>query len=83
MRCTTLTKTAGGVLRRQDRELRAGAGAQRAHRALEDVVGKRIDVDVDGLADRDIGEVGFLQIGIDPGLGIVDHTEDRAAGVEA
>src|SRR5882724_5563357 len=63
-----LDEIAGGVLRRQDRELRAGAGAERTDGALEDVIGKGIDVDGDGLPDRDIGEVRFLRIGVDPGF---------------
>src|SRR6202022_5009854 len=42
-----LDEVAGGVLRRQDRELRAGAGAERTDGALEDMVGEGIDVDRD------------------------------------
>ena len=68
-----LDEIAGGVLRRQDRELRAGAWAKRADGALEVVIGERIDVDVDVLPHRDMGEIRFLQIGVDPGLGDVDH----------
>ena len=64
-----LDEIAGGVLRRQDRELRAGAGRQRADRALEDVIGEGVDLERDGLADRDIGEIGFLRIGVDPRVG--------------
>ena len=33
-----------------------------------------------GLPDRDIGEIRFLQIGVDPGLGGVDDAEHRGAG---
>ena len=33
-----------------------------------------------GWPDRDIGEVGFLQVGVDPGLGGVDDAEHRGAG---
>src|SRR6476661_7226863 len=38
-----LDEIAGGVLRRQDRELRPGARAQRTHRALEHMTGERVD----------------------------------------
>src|SRR3954463_7820993 len=48
-----LDEVAGGVLWRQDRELRAGAGAQRADGALEHMVRERVDIDSDGLSDRD------------------------------
>ena len=54
-----LDEIARRVLRRQDRELRAGAGRERADRALERVVGERIDLERHRLADRDIGEIGF------------------------
>src|SRR3954466_3097379 len=49
-----LDEVAGGVLRRRDRKLRAGAGAERTHRALEDVVGERVDINGDGLTDSAI-----------------------------
>src|SRR5215208_6127757 len=49
-----LDEIARGVLRRQDRELRAGAGRERADRALERMIGEGIDLERDGLADRDI-----------------------------
>ena len=75
-----LDEVAGGVLRRQDRELRAGSGRERADRALEHMVRERIDVERDGLADRDIGEIAFLRIGVDPGVGDVDDGEHRRAG---
>ena len=39
-----------------------------------------IDVDIDLLSDRDMGEIGFLQVGIDPGLRGVDDAEHRRAG---
>src|SRR6266849_6906190 len=38
-----LDEVTGGVLRRQDRELRAGAGAERTDGALEHVIGEGID----------------------------------------
>ena len=35
---------------------------------------------VDLLADPQIGDVGFLRIGVDPGRAVVDHAEHRRAG---
>ncbi len=35
---------------------------------------------VDLLADPQIGDVGFLRIGVDPGRAVVDDAEDRRAG---
>ena len=75
-----LDPVSGGVLRRQDRELRAGAGADRHDVALEGVIGEDVDVERRLLADAQIGDVGFLRIGVDPGRLIVDHAEDRRAG---
>src|SRR5689334_12317299 len=46
-----LDEIARGILRRQDRELRAGARAQRADSALEGVIRKSIDIDRDRLPD--------------------------------
>jgi len=77
-----LDPIAGGVLRRQDRELRAGAGADRNDRALEGVVGEAVDRDGHLLPDAQIGDVGFLRIGLDPGIMVVDHAQHRRAGGE-
>ena len=44
------------------------------------VVRERVDVDRDLLSDPQIGDVGFLRIGVDPGRGVVDDAEDRRAG---
>ena len=57
-----LDPVAAGVLRRQDRELRAGAGADRGDRAVEGMSGKVSTVIVDLLADAQIGDVGFLRL---------------------
>src|SRR4029078_5290387 len=52
-----LDEIARRILRRQDRELRAGAGRERPDRALEHMIGEGIDLDRNGLPDRDIGEI--------------------------
>ena len=46
---------------------------------VEGVIGEGIDFDADLLPHRDMGEVGFFQIGIDPRLGDIDHREHRRA----
>src|SRR3954451_5385754 len=48
-----LDEIAAGVLRRQDRELRAGTGRERADLALEDMVRKRVDLERDRLSFGD------------------------------
>src|SRR5712675_3355159 len=47
-----LDEIARRVLRRKDRELRAGAGRERADRALEQMVGEGVDVERHGLSNR-------------------------------
>ena len=63
-----LDPVAGGVLRRQQREGRTGAGHDGIHPALK--LGARIGIHLDGggLAEIDVGEFGFLVVGLDPKL---------------
>src|SRR5262249_40511415 len=68
------------ILRRQNGELRAGARADGADRAAERVAWKGIDSHRDVLANAQIGDVGFLWIGIDPEGGVVDQAEHGRAG---
>ena len=44
------------------------------------MIGERVDIEIDGLPDGDIGEVGLLRIGVDPGIVEVDDAEYRRAG---
>src|SRR6185437_16592705 len=74
-----LDPVSGGVLRRQDGKLRAGAGAYRHHGPLEGVVGETVDVDCGLLADTQVGDVGFLRIGVDPGRLVVDDAQNWPA----
>ena len=60
--------------------MRAGAGAERTDGALEGVIRERVDVDIDLLSDRDVGEIRFFQVGVDPGLLGIDHAEHRGSG---
>ena len=75
-----LDPVSSGVLRRQDGKLRAGAGADRDHGAFEGMVGETVDVERRLLADAQISDVGFLRIGVDPGVLVVDHAQDRRTG---
>lgn len=70
----------GGVLRRQDAELRAGGGpdavdARRPHR-----LGEGVDADLGFLARHQVGDVGLLQVRLDPELLGRDHAEGGGAG---
>src|SRR6266436_4813542 len=54
---------AGGVIGRQQRELRAAGGRDPLDAAMQLLVRKAVDRDVDGLAGLDPRELGFLVIG--------------------
>jgi hypothetical protein len=64
-----LDPVAAGVLRRQQREGAAGAGRQAHHLAVEDHLAA-VDVGLDGgrLADADVAQFRFLEVGVDPQL---------------
>ena len=70
-----LDPVAGGILRRQHREGRARAGADALDHAVE--VEARIHVEADGrrLARLDAGEIGFLEVGVDPPIAVLDEGE--------
>src|SRR5690606_15136491 len=63
-----LDPVAAGVLRRKQRELRAGAGADGVERAGEGVAGIGVDRDLGLLAGLQLLEIGFLGIGVDPDM---------------
>ena len=63
-----LDPVAAGVLRRQQRELRAGAGADRADLALQRLVRIGVEPHLDRLAPAHVGEVGLLVVRLDPGV---------------
>src|SRR5215203_6876816 len=67
-----LYPVAGGVLRRQQRELPAGAGIDADDMALETSSGNRVELDLGALADAELVELGFLEIGVDPIAMIAD-----------
>ena len=60
-----LGEVAGRVVRRQQRELRAGGRGNRRHHALDHLAVERVDGDVDLLSRLDVRELGFLEIGVD------------------
>ena len=60
-----LDPVAGGVLGRKNGEFGAGAGADAGDLALIGVARKGVDGDRRLLADLHLGEVGFLEVGLD------------------
>ncbi len=74
-----LDPVAGGVLGRDDGELRAGRLAEAFHRPVPLVVGVGIHVDRHRLAGPDVGEVGLLEVGFDPSARVRDQAHHRAA----
>ena len=67
-----LGEIAGRVVRRQQRELRAGGGRDRRHHALDHLAVERVDGDIDFLPRLDVGELGLLEVGVDVG-GVERH----------
>ncbi len=72
-----LDPIAARVLRRQDRELRAGAGRDRADPALELAPGEGVDRHARRLAGVNVSEVRLLRIGVDPQAAVFDDGEHR------
>ena len=72
-----LDPVAAGVLRRQDRELRAGARRDRANRPMPIAARKRVDGDRRRQSLVHVGQVGFLGIGVDPKPLVGDDGEHR------
>ena len=62
-----LDPIAARILRRQHRELRAGAGADAGDMAADVDARIGVELDLGGLADIHVGEVGLLVIGLDIG----------------
>ena len=77
-----LHPVAGRVLRGEGTELRAGAGADALHLGDEIDAGIGVDADMRFLARLHIGEVGLLQIRVDPEIVVRNQAEGRTAGGE-
>ena len=79
-----LDPVAGGVLRGQDGERRAGAGAHADHPAMVGLVAA-VEIGVHGhrLADAHALELDFLEVGVDPDAGQRHHGHQRAAGTDS
>ena len=60
-----LDPVAGGIFRRQQREGRTGADADRIDVSLINVAGIDVGFDLDWLADADVGQLGLLIVGGD------------------
>ena len=74
-----LHPVAGRVLRRQQREFGAGAGADAVDHRLERMVRIGVEHDLGLLADLHAGELRFLEIRLDPGVAVLDQAEQRRA----
>ncbi|MPL60705.1 hypothetical protein SDC9_06266 [bioreactor metagenome] len=75
-----LHPVAGGVLRRQDRELGPGARAHGFDRGGVAAVREGVELDLRGLARAHAADLGFLEIRLDPGVAGFDQREQRGAG---
>ena len=76
-----LDEVAGGVFGGEECEGGAGAVGEAGDAALEGVVAAvHVDVEVDGLADAECGELGFLEVGVDPDFGEGADGHDGLAG---
>ena len=73
-----LGEVAGRVVRRQQRELRAGGRGDRRHHALDHLAVERVDGDIDLLPRLDVRELGFLEVGVD--IGSVERHERHQPG---
>ena len=79
-----LDPVAGGVLRRQQRERGAGAGAEALDRAVVvDLLAVDVGLELDRLADAQLAQLAFLEVGVDPDLVERDHRHQRRAGLHA
>ena len=77
-----LDEVAGGVLRRQQRQRRAGAHREAGNASLERAVpAVHVDFDVDALADAQVGDLRFLEVGVDPDFGQRADRHQRLAGL--
>src|SRR5579871_287828 len=78
-----LDPVAGGILRRQQRELRAGRLRDALDAATPAVLAVGVDVDVDRLAGAHPLEVGLLEVRLDPDRAVGDDRERGAADLDA
>ena len=79
-RCTTLTQLPVAFCGGRIENCAPVPGLTAITVPLEGVVGETVDVERRLLADAQIGDVGFLRIGVDPGRLVVDDAQDRRAG---
>ena len=75
-----LHPVAGGVLGGQQRELGPSARADGLDRAGKGLAGGGVEDDFGALALREIGQLGFLEVRLDPGIAGLDQRKDRLAG---
>ncbi len=75
-RCTTFTQLPVAFLRRQQGKLGAGAGTDRGDFRLQLVTRIGVDRDLRRLAGPHLGEVGFLEVGLDVAGAGLDQAHD-------
>jgi hypothetical protein len=76
-----LDPVAGGVLRRQQRESGTGAGAHAGHGALVfDLAAVHVGHQLHRLADAELAQLHFLEVGVDPDLAERHDRHQRRAG---
>ena len=79
-----LDPVAGRVLRRQQGERRAGAGAEAFDRAVvRDLLAVDVGLELGRLADAQVAQLAFLEVGVDPDVVERDDREQRRAGLDA
>ena len=77
-----LDPVAGGVLRRQDREIRSGARTHADDMRLEGAIRKSVDVDCRRLTRTHVGQAGFAEIRLDPDAPARHHREHGGSGID-
>jgi len=79
-----LDPVAGRVLRRQQRERRAGACAEAFDGAVvRHLLAVDVGLELDRLADAQVPELAFLEVGVDPDVVERDHRQQRRARLDA
>src|SRR5262245_29134225 len=65
-----LREIAGGVVRRQQRELRSAGGSNLQNRSANDFSGIDVDADFRPIADRDVGQLRLAEVRLHPGRAV-------------
>ena len=77
-----LHPVAGRVLRGQQRELGTGCFADALHGSLPFETGVGVDAHLNALVGAQVGEIGFLEVRLDPHVAVGDETHHRVAAFD-